>query len=191
MAQELALNPTDKVWYYRTMKRILLQQTVPNVRGGSRTGIMVSPSPWRLVAKVAAMTLLTLIVAAWFPHHALSKSGYSMTVAEALKLGEEFGLVVGEVDEDIRKILGLQRAEGVVVFEVIGGKPADLAGIKVKAIIKEIDKVEIKTLEDFGRALKTALKTANFTIATYEPTDPDNQGVAGGINFHFVRMDQS
>ncbi len=173
------------------MKQILLHKTVPTVRGSARTGILVCPSPWWLVAKIAAMTLLALIVAAWFPHHALSKSGYSMTVAEALKLGEEFGLVVGEVDEDIRKILGLQRAEGVVVFEVIGGKPADLAGIKVKAIIKEIDKVEIKTLEDFGRALKTALKTANFTIATYEPTDPDNQGVAGGINFHFVRMDQS
>lgn len=28
-----------------------------------------------------------------------------MTVAEALTLGEEFGVVVGEVDEDIRKAI--------------------------------------------------------------------------------------
>jgi S1-C subfamily serine protease len=78
-----------------------------------------------------------------------------------------------------------------VVFEVIGGKPAELAGIKVGSIIKEIDKVEIRTLEDFGRALKSALQTENFTIATYEPADPEGQGVSGGINFHFVRTDKA
>ena len=55
-----------------------------------------------------------------------------MTDEEALQLGETFGVVVGEVDEELRDYLGLQRAEGVVVFEVIGGKPADLAGIKAK-----------------------------------------------------------
>ena len=114
----------------------------------------------------------------------------SMTEEEALELGEEFGVVVGEVDEEIRDFLGLTRAEGVVVFEVIGGKSADLAGIKVRAVIKEIDKFEIKTLKDFGRALKSALPTTNFTVATYEPADPDNQGVGGGINFHFVRIDK-
>jgi membrane-associated protease RseP (regulator of RpoE activity) len=118
---------------------------------------------------------------------AFAKPEYRMMKEEALRLGQEFG-VVGEVDEEIRDMLGLQRAEGVVVFEVIAGRPAELAGIKVKSIIKEIDKVEIKTLEDFGRALETAMPTENFSVATYEPTDPDNQGLAGGINFHFVRI---
>ena len=107
---------------------------------------------------------------------------------QALELGEEFGIVVGEVDQEIQEFLGLTRAEGVVVFEVIGGTPADLAGIKSRAIIKEVDSVEIKTLIDLGRALKTALPTQNFTVATYEPADPNNQGVSGGINFHFVRV---
>ena len=43
-----------------------------------------------------------------------------MTVEEAVRLGEEFGVIVGDVDEDIRKELKLERAQGVAVFEVIG-----------------------------------------------------------------------
>lgn len=109
-----------------------------------------------------------------------------MNETEAKRLGEQFGLVVDTVDEDIRKELKLQKPEGVVVFEVIGGTPADLAGIKVRAVIKEIDKVEVRSLKDFGLALKRVLSTCNFTVGTYEPADPDTQGVAGILNFHFV-----
>ena len=115
----------------------------------------------------------------------------SMTKEQAVKLGEEFGIIVGEVDEEIRDFLGLERAEGVVVFEVIGGKPAALAGINPRALIKEINSVEINTLKDFGLALQKALPTENFSLATYEPADPNNQGISGGINFHFVRIEKS
>lgn len=111
-----------------------------------------------------------------------------MTEVEAARLGEEFGIMVGSVDEDIRKELKMQKPEGVVVFEVIGGTPADLAGIKVRAVIKEIDKVEVRSMLDFGRALKRAIPTGNFTVGTYEPADPEVQGVGGLINFHFVRI---
>jgi hypothetical protein len=117
---------------------------------------------------------------------ASSGSNGEMTEAEARRLGEEFGIVVDSVDEEIRKELKLQKPEGVVVFEVIGGTPADLAGIKVRAVIKEIDKVEVRNLVDFGLALRRAMPTCNFTVGTYEPADPDNQGVGGVINFHFV-----
>jgi len=109
-----------------------------------------------------------------------------MNDAEAKRLGEQFGIVVDTVDEEIRKELKMQKPEGVVVFEVIGGTPADLAGIKVRAVIKEIDKVEVRTLKDFGLALKRVISTCNFTVGSYEPADPDTQGVAGILNFHFV-----
>ncbi|MGH7235941.1 MAG: hypothetical protein ACREIO_06120 [Nitrospiraceae bacterium] len=109
-----------------------------------------------------------------------------MNEAEAKRLGEQFGIVVDSVDEEIRKELKMQKAEGVVVFEVIGGTPADSAGIKVRAVIKEIDKVEVRNLKDFGLALKRVISTCNFTVGTYEPADPDTQGVAGILNFHFV-----
>ncbi len=110
-----------------------------------------------------------------------------MTVAEAERLGEEFGIIVGEVDEEIRKELRLVRAQGVVVFEVIGGTQAYLAGVKVAAIVKEIDKDEIRNMRDFGCALKKAMNICGFTIATYEPATPETQGVGGVINFHLVR----
>ena len=111
-----------------------------------------------------------------------------MTEEKALELAEQFGVDVGEVDEEIQEILGLTKAEGVVVFAVIGGSPAELAGIKVKAVIKEVDKYEIGTLIDLGKALEITLPTKNFSVATYEPSDPNNQGITGGLNFHFVRV---
>jgi hypothetical protein len=108
-----------------------------------------------------------------------------MTVEEAAALGEEFGVVVGEVDEEIQKVLKLQRPQGVAVFEVIGNSRADYAGIKVRSVIKEIDKHEIRNMIDFGRAIKKAMQECNFTLGTYEPADPGDP-VGWGVNFHFV-----
>jgi C-terminal processing protease CtpA/Prc len=108
-----------------------------------------------------------------------------MTEDEASKLGEEFGIVVGAVDEAIQKELKLQKPQGVAVFEVIGNSRADYAGIKVRSVIKEIDKQEIRNMADFGKAIKKAMKACNFTVGTYEPADPGDP-VGWGVNFHFV-----
>jgi hypothetical protein len=108
-----------------------------------------------------------------------------MTEEEAVRLGEEFGIAVGEVDLEIQKELNLQRPEGVAVFEVIGNSRADYAGIKVRSVIKEIDKHEVRNLLDFGNALKRAMPECNFTVGTYEPADPGDP-VGWGVNFHFV-----
>jgi S1-C subfamily serine protease len=91
-----------------------------------------------------------------------------MTEDEAVRLGEEFGI-----------------SEGVAVFEVIGNSRADYAGIKVRSVIKEIDKQEVRNLLDFGKALKRAMPECNFTVGTYEPADPGDP-VGWGVNFHFV-----
>jgi C-terminal processing protease CtpA/Prc len=109
----------------------------------------------------------------------------TMTEEEAAKLGEEFGIVVGAVDEDIQKELKLQKPQGVAVFEVIGNSRADYAGIKVRSVIKEIDKHEIRNMADFGQAIRKAMKECNFTVGTYEPADPGDP-VGWGVNFHFV-----
>ncbi len=147
-----------------------------------------------MIAHVGQGAIVSMILAFWLgtPYllHA-EPASQTMTKEQAIKLGEDFGIIVGEVDEEIRDFLGLERAKGVVVFEVIGGKPAALAGIKPRALIKEINSVEVTTLEDFGLALQDALPTENFSVATYEPSDPDNQGISGGINFHFVRVEKS
>lgn len=108
-----------------------------------------------------------------------------MTEEEAARLGEDFGIVVGAVDEEIQKELKLQQPQGVAVFEVIGNSRADYAGIKVRSVIKEIDKHEIRNMADFGIAIKKAMKECNFTVGTYEPADPGDP-VGWGVNFHFV-----
>ena len=108
-----------------------------------------------------------------------------MTEEEAARLGEEFGIVVGAVDDEIQQELKLQRAQGVAVFEVIGNSRADFAGIKVRSVIKEIDKQEIRNMAEFGLAIKKAMKGCNFTIGTYEAADPGDP-VGWGVNFHFV-----
>ena len=134
------------------------------------------------------LLLLSLLgVLGFLPVHAADLKG-GMTEARAFELSEEFGIDVGEVDEEIKEFLGLTRAEGVVVFQVIGGTPADLAGVKAKSIIKEVDGKEIKTLLDLGRALEAAMPIQNFSVATYEPAGIDDQGIGGGLNFHFVRV---
>jgi hypothetical protein len=124
---------------------------------------------------------LLLAPAAWAP--AADPAG--MTEEEATRLGEEFGIIVGSVDEEIQKELKLQRPQGVAVFEVIGNSRADYAGIKVRSVIKEIDKAEIRNMIDFGNAIKRATKECNFTVGTYEPADPGDP-VGWGVNFHFV-----
>jgi S1-C subfamily serine protease len=105
---------------------------------------------------------------------------------DIIAMAEKFGLIVGAVTEDIRKELNLRSAEGVVVFEVIGNSLAELAGIKVGAVIAEINKKPVRTLEDFGRLMAEVLPEGNFTVGTWEPTNPENQGQAGQMNFHFV-----
>lgn len=152
-------------------------------RGGFRAGSGI--------LMMFAVVLLWTLHGAALPHSLMAAANNNKAlIEEALRLGEEFGVVVGELDEETRNYLGMERAEGVVVYEVIGGTPADLAGIKVKAVIKEIDKYEIRTLQDFGKALKAALATENFTVATYTPPDPVHPEFSGGVNFHFVRSEK-
>ena len=129
--------------------------------------------------------VLAGMIGSFCPDPADAADQSPMTVDEATTLGEEFGIVVGEVDEAVRKELKLQRAQGVAVFEVIGSSRADFAGIKVRSVIKEIDKTEIRNMLDFGRAIKKAMKECNFTVGTYEPADPGDP-VGWGVNFHFV-----
>ena len=129
-------------------------------------------------------------VAGWFFLSVPESVAEEMTEERAYVLAEEFGLDVGEVDEEIKEVLGLTKAEGVVVFGVIGSSPADRAGIKVKAVIKEVDGKDILNMLDLGKALEKAMPTQNFSVATFEPAGIDDQGVGGGLNFHFVRVEK-
>ena len=133
--------------------------------------------------------VLTFFVSGALPFLSFAEAE-DMTEDRAYALAEKFGIDVGEVDEEIKEVLGLTKAEGVVVFGVIGSSPADRAGIKVKAVIKEVDGKDIRTMLDLGKALEKAMPTQNFSVATFEPAGIDDQGVGGGLNFHFVRVEK-
>ncbi len=139
----------------------------------------------RWALSVVLMTCVSGLV--WSPVVSFAEE---MTEDRAYALAEEFGIDVGEVDEEIKELLGLTKAEGVVVFGVIGSSPADRAGIKVKAVIKEVDGKDIRNMLQLGKALEKAMPTQNFSVATFEPAGIDDQGVGGGMNFHFVRVEK-
>lgn len=143
-----------------------------------------------MIGRSAILTLCISSVVGWFFLSVPESIAEEMTEDRAYALAEEFGLDVGEVDEEIKEVLGLTKAEGVVVFGVIGSSPADRAGIKVKAVIKEVDGKDIRNMLDLGRALEKAMPTPNFSVATFEPAGIDDQGVGGGLNFHFVRVEK-
>ena len=141
-----------------------------------------------MVVKVGAMAGIVMLCSLFIAGAEVvlgASEPNGMTEEQAARLGEEFGIVVGGVDEEIQKELKLQQPQGVAVFEVIGNSRADYAGIKVRSIIKEIDKHEIRNMIDFGRAIQKAMKECNFTVGTYEPADPGDP-VGWGVNFHFV-----
>ena len=148
----------------------------------------------RIVLSSVLLLGMVMSVAHAAPDAATDKKSVALTPDKAadkkqkdiIAMAEEFGLIVGPVTEDVRKELNLRSAEGVAVFEVIGDSLAELAGIKVGAVIAEINKKPVRDLEDFGRLMAEALPQGNFTIGTWEPTNPENQGQGGQMNFHFV-----
>jgi hypothetical protein len=140
---------------------------------------------WGRALVVCTGLLSALLISPTAGRTATEAAVDGMTVDEAAKLGEDFGVIIGDVDEEIQKELKLQRPQGVAVFEVIGNSRADYAGIKVRSVIKEIDKHEVKNMLDFGRHMKKAMNECNFTVGTYEPADPGDP-VGWGVNFHFV-----
>ncbi len=105
---------------------------------------------------------------------------------DVIAMAEEFGIIVGPVTEDRRKELNLRSAEGVAVLDIIGETLAERAGIKVGAVIAEINKKPVRNLDDFGRLLPECMAEGNCTVGTWEPTNPENQGQGGQMNFHFV-----
>ena len=72
--------------------------------------------------------------------------------------------MLGKLMRKFKKVLGLTKAEGVVVFRGHWrDSPAELSGIKVKAVIKEVDIFEIRTVVGFREMrLEKTLPTPEF-----------------------------
>jgi len=99
---------------------------------------------------------------------------YNPTVADQLRTSRKTATIrLGDKSAKYRK--------GMIVTVLCGAR----YGQRERIFDAVIDKVEVKNLIDFGKALQRALKQCDFTLGTYEPADPGDP-VGWGVNFHFV-----
>jgi len=66
------------------------------------------------------------------------------------------GMSVSEITPEVANRFRLKQDKGVIVTEVQPGSPADESGIAAGDIVTEIDKKEIRNIEDFNKAIKAA-----------------------------------
>lgn len=82
-----------------------------------------------------------------------------------LEAGALTGLSVMSLTKEIARQLGFTKDEkGVVVVRVDPASPADEAGIKKGDVIKEVDKKQVGTLEDFNRIASNLKKNETVLL---------------------------
>jgi serine protease Do len=67
---------------------------------------------------------------------------------------QKLGLSVQTLTPDIAEQLGYQKDSGVVVADVSSGSPAEDAGLQRGDLIKEVNRKEVRTVQDFEREMK-------------------------------------
>jgi serine protease Do len=66
---------------------------------------------------------------------------------------QKLGLSVQDLTPDLADQLGYQNDEGVVVTDVAEGSPAEQAGLQQNDLIKEVNKVKVRTVQEFKTAV--------------------------------------
>jgi serine protease Do len=69
-----------------------------------------------------------------------------------------FGLHVKDLSPDLAKELGLEQPGGVVISSVQPGSRADEAGLRVRDVIIEVNRVSVKNVDAYQQALKASPK---------------------------------
>jgi len=77
---------------------------------------------------------------------------------------EKYGIEAGELTRDVAKQLGLEGVRGVVVTGIKPGSLADLAGLRDGMVITKAGQRQIKSLEDFDKALKFAKSSEGLLL---------------------------
>jgi serine protease Do len=79
--------------------------------------------------------------------------------------GEDpLGLRVAALTPETAQRFNIGETAGVVVTEVQGGSPADEAGVRIGDVIKEINRISVETLADYGAALKKFNKEKSLQL---------------------------
>jgi len=72
--------------------------------------------------------------------------------AEA-QTSQKLGLSVQTLTPDIAEQLGYQKDSGVIVTDVFSGSPAEEAGLQRGDLIKEVNRKEVRTVQDFEKEI--------------------------------------
>ncbi|MGC8739376.1 MAG: Do family serine endopeptidase [Candidatus Hydrogenedens sp.] len=81
-----------------------------------------------------------------------TEGSVSVTTEEGKKV--ELGISVQNLTTDLAKQFGYKEGEGVLVTEVEPGSPAQLRGVQEGTIIKEVNRIPVKDVNEFEDALK-------------------------------------
>ena len=74
------------------------------------------------------------------------------------------GIAMQPVDKDIAEAFGLEKAEGVLIAEVVKDSPADKAGLKQGDIILECNGIPIKSMASFRNEISLMSPGATVTL---------------------------
>ena len=84
-------------------------------------------------------------------------------VASAPQKESAFGVTVQNLTPEIAQTLGIEKVQGVVITETMGGSPAEDAGLQRGDVILEIDRKPIRDIGDYKNAM-AALKKGESTL---------------------------
>jgi serine protease Do len=79
----------------------------------------------------------------------IAKSG----VSRGEEVEQNLGLIVQEINPQIQRRLRIEDSEGVIITNVDTGGPAQEAGLRTGDLILEINKKQIRNLEDYRKAV--------------------------------------
>jgi serine protease Do len=68
---------------------------------------------------------------------------------------KKLGLSIQNLTPDIAQQLGYKNEHGVVVTDVTSGSPAEDAGMQQGDLIKEVNRVAVRNVPDFNRAIRS------------------------------------
>lgn len=81
-----------------------------------------------------------------------TEGSVSVTTEEGKRV--ELGISVQNLNADLAKQFGYEEGEGVLVTEVEPGSPAQLRGVREGTLIKEVNRIPVKNVNEFEDALK-------------------------------------
>ncbi len=91
----------------------------------------------------------------------LEEGGATLPVS---KVEERLGMVVRDITEELAARLRLKESSGVVVIQITPGSSAEEAGLLAGDIIREVNGLPVKNLQDYQKAMAAAKKGTSLRL---------------------------